>query len=218
MKRFNHFIVILMFSVLIFSGFSTSSAAGLVENQKQDEISKKYGFTIEEEKEIGFQSAISIIKKYGLYKNKDVNKYITRIGEDIARKISARPEIKYRFIVLDTDEVNAFAAPGGFIFITKGSIKILYNEAELVAILSHEISHVENGNGMEAISNDPQIKEKILLIKQTVGSNEGLNQNCEDLFDSELNKTAKKPMPVVNFGDAEGLNDIEVNKNKLKSP
>jgi predicted Zn-dependent protease len=215
MKKFNLLnIIILGLLVLIFSGFSTSVAANSPENPKQDEISKKYGFTIEEEKEIGFQSAIALIKKYGQYKNKAVNKYITGIGEDVARKISKRTEIKYRFIILDTDDVNAFAAPGGFIFITKGSIKILYNEAELAAILSHEIAHVENGNGLESISSDPQIKEKILLIKQTVNTKEGLNQNFENLLDSELNKADKKPLPVVNFDNVEELTNIKINNNK----
>jgi len=214
MKKFEPFIIILGLLVLIFSGLSSSVAASPTENQKQDEISKKYGFTIEEEKEIGFQSAIFLIKKYGQYKNKDVNKYITGIGEDIVRKVSKRPELKYRFIVLDSDDVNAFATPGGFIFITKGSLKILYNEAELAAILSHEISHVENGNGIEAISNDPDLKQKILLIKQTVTFKEGLNQNFEDLLDSELTKIEKKPAPIVNFDNVQSLNIIKTNENK----
>jgi len=214
MTQFKPFIIILGLLGLIFSGFSAPVAANPAENPKQDEISKKYGFTIEEEKEIGFQSSIALIKRYGQYKNKDVTKYVTGIGEAIARKISKRPEIKYRFIVLDTDDVNAFAAPGGFIFITKGLLEILYNEAELVAVLGHEIAHVENGNGIEAISNDPEIKEKIQAIKQTVTLKEGLNQNFEDLFDNELSKTSKKPLPIVNFDNIKSLNDIKVNQNK----
>jgi beta-barrel assembly-enhancing protease len=187
MRYFKNFVIVFILLFWITPSFGISVSANPVESLKQDKISQKYGVTIDEEKEIGFQSAIYLMKKYGLYKNNEVNSYITRIGESIAKKVSKRPEIQYRFIVLDTNEVNAFAAPGGFVFITKGTLKALYNEAELTAVLSHEIAHIEDGHGLEAIFNDSENKGKISIIRQVVNSNEGLDQNFEKLLDRELN-------------------------------
>jgi len=154
---------------------------------KYDKISEKYGFTLEEEREIGFQSAISLIKKYGHYKNKPVNDYVNFIGNNIVSKVSKRPDINYKFIVLDTDEINAFAAPGGFVFITKGAVKVIYNEAELASVIGHEIAHVEEGHGLEAIASNKELKETLLSVKKTVDSGQGLSQNFEEYLEKELN-------------------------------
>ena len=65
-----------------------------------------------------------------------------RVGERLAKQ-SHRPHLKYTFTVLDGDEVNAFALPGGYIYITRGIMAYIQNEAELAAVLGHhEIGHV----------------------------------------------------------------------------
>ncbi|OGI04464.1 MAG: hypothetical protein A2Y25_05885 [Candidatus Melainabacteria bacterium GWF2_37_15] len=183
-------ICIVLTAFLAFSPPFLSNFCEAKEN-KYDAISQKYGFTLEEEREIGFQSAISLIKKYGHYKNKPVNNYINSIGNNIVSKVSIRPDINYRFIVLDTDEVNAFAAPGGFVFITRGAVKIIDNEAELASVLAHEITHVEEGHGLEAIASNQELKETILSIKSAVDSGQGLSQNFEEYLEKELNSDSQ---------------------------
>lgn len=174
------------------------------QDKEYDAICKKYGFSVQEELEMGFQSTISLIKQYGVFKDPTINQYVSSIGESIAQKISKRPLIKYRFIILNTYEVNAFAAPGGFIFITKGTLKLLDNEAELAGVLSHEISHVENGHGLASISADPKLKETIKSTKTVVDSGDGLSQQIIDLLDKELdytntgNNQSDKLIPVKN--------------------
>jgi predicted Zn-dependent protease len=66
---------------------------------------------------------------------------------------STRPTLRWTFIVLDTDGVNAFAAPGGYVHITRGALALIKNEGELADVLAHEISHVTKEHTLTAIKN-----------------------------------------------------------------
>lgn len=90
---------------------------------------------------LGRENHAEIIKKYGLYKNPPLQDYVQRVGERLAA-VSHRSNLIYRFTVLDSPAVNAFALPGGYIYITRGLLAYLNNEAELAAVLGHEIGHV----------------------------------------------------------------------------
>lgn len=90
---------------------------------------------------IGRENHAEIIKRYGLYKDKKLQDYIQGVGERLAA-VSHRNNLIYRFTILDSREVNAFALPGGYIYITRGLLAYLNNEAELAAVLGHEIGHV----------------------------------------------------------------------------
>lgn len=87
--------------------------------------------------------------------NEAANRYVNQLGQALSL-YSERPETwaGYRFLILDTPEVNAFAAPGGFIFVTRGLVRLTRNEAELAAVLAHEIGHVEQEHGLKAIRKD----------------------------------------------------------------
>lgn len=97
--------------------------------------------TTKKEVETGRALAAKIIKKYGLVKNEEFTAYLNLLGQKIS-SLSGRQDLNFRFGVLNTKEINAFACPGGYIFITLGVLNLLENEAELVAVLAHEISHV----------------------------------------------------------------------------
>ena len=79
--------------------------------------------------------------RYGVVQDAAVHRYVTLVGTLLA-KTSTRPNLPFKFIVLDTDGVNAFAAPGGFIHITRGALALMASEAELAGVLAHEIIHV----------------------------------------------------------------------------
>ncbi len=99
---------------------------------------------ISEEQEIamGRKAHADILKQYGgAYANSELAAYVQRIGETLAAQ-SHRNELIYRFSVLDSTEVNAFALPGGYIYVTRGLLAYLGSEAELAAVLGHEIGHV----------------------------------------------------------------------------
>jgi len=91
--------------------------------------------------EIGRQMHPKILQQYGRYEDEALQQYVSEIGRRIGAK-SDRPTLEYTFTVLDSEEVNAFALPGGFIYITRGIMAYLNSEAELIAVLGHEIGHV----------------------------------------------------------------------------
>ena len=96
---------------------------------------------------IGRQNDSKIRKQYGVYNDPELQAYVQRVGERLAKQ-SHRPHLKYTFTVLDSDEVNAFALPGGYIYITRGILAYIQNEAELAAVLGHEIGHVTARHGV----------------------------------------------------------------------
>lgn len=106
----------------------------------------------EEEYYIGRAVAANILSQYPLWKNKSLNQYLNLIGKTLVLK-SERPEIfgAYHFALLDSGEANAFSAPGGIIFLTRGIVEMAENEDELAAILAHEIQHIVAKDPLKAI-------------------------------------------------------------------
>jgi len=86
-------------------------------------------------------------KQYKVYEAKALQDYVNGVGQKIAKQ-SHRPNLQYRFTVLDTPEINAFALPGGYIYITRGIMAYLNSEAELAGVLGHEIGHVTARHGV----------------------------------------------------------------------
>jgi len=93
-----------------------------------------------EEADIGRVVAARILQTYPLAKNDRLQQYVTLVGNTVAA-YSARPTLEWHFAVLETDVVNAFSCPGGFIFITTGALEQIESEAELAGVLGHEIAH-----------------------------------------------------------------------------
>ena len=96
---------------------------------------------IEAEIHFGSEVAARIIGRYGLYDDKDLTLYVNLVARTLAEN-SNRPELYYTVGILDTDIINAFATPGGFIFITRGAINVMKNEAELAGAIAHEMIHI----------------------------------------------------------------------------
>ena len=95
----------------------------------------------------GRQSHPKIIAQYGRYDDPALQAYVTRLGTELAEH-SHRSGLIYRFTVLDSTDINAFALPGGYIYITRGLLAYLNSEAELAAVLGHEIGHVTARHGV----------------------------------------------------------------------
>ena len=87
-----------------------------------------------DERKIGELVSLQVREEFGVFQNKEVTKYVTLVGTVLAQG-SARPNLNWEFIVLDTDGVNAFAAPGGIIHITRGALGLVKSEAELAGVL-----------------------------------------------------------------------------------
>ncbi|MCZ8130170.1 MAG: M48 family metalloprotease [Steroidobacteraceae bacterium] len=100
-----------------------------------------FGMSEKKEIEIGQRMHVQVLQTMGAYDNPELQAYVDSIGQRLA-KLSDRPKLQYTFTVVDTEDVNAFAIPGGFIYISRGILPYLSNEAELAAVLGHEIGHV----------------------------------------------------------------------------
>lgn len=108
--------------------------------------------TPEQEHYLGRSVAAVILSRYPCSQHRSAQKYVNLLGQSLAQ-VSDRPETfgGYHFLVLDSDEINALSAPGGFIFVTKGLIRCCKTEDAMAAILAHEIGHVQRRHGLQAI-------------------------------------------------------------------
>lgn len=105
-----------------------------------------------EEQQIGADVSAKLREKYGVVQDSAVHKYVSLVGQLLAQA-SSRPTLRWTFIVLDTDGVNAFASPGGYVHITRGALALIKNESELADVLAHEISHVTKKHTIKTIRN-----------------------------------------------------------------
>lgn len=110
-----------------------------------------------EERQLGETVSANLREKYGVVQSEELTKYVTLVGTALAQS-STRPNLNWTFIVLDTDGVNAFAAPGGIVHVTRGLLGLVRNEAELAGVLGHEITHVTVKHTVRAIQKSKTIQ------------------------------------------------------------
>ena len=94
-----------------------------------------------EEMALGAKENAQVLAKFGVYRNKDLQEYVNKVGQRIA-KVCDRPELTYHFTIIDSPMVNAFAIPGGYVYIARGLLMQLNSESELAGILGHEVAHI----------------------------------------------------------------------------
>ena len=104
-----------------------------------------------EEIGIGRQMDPQIIEQYGLYDDLRLQEYVNTVGKKVSA-ISHRPELVFHFKVVDSPVVNAFALPGGYIYVTRGILAWMNSEAELASVLGHEIGHVTSRHAVKQIT------------------------------------------------------------------
>jgi beta-barrel assembly-enhancing protease len=141
-------------------GADVLSGTGKISEKDRDSIVKTSEavrstfseITEQEEYYIGRAVSALILARYKVYANDALTDYVNVCGKTVSYS-SDRPETYggYHFLVLDTDEVNALAAPGGFVFVTRGLLKRCKDEEMLASILAHEIGHVSAKHGLASI-------------------------------------------------------------------
>ena len=167
------------------SGADILAGTGQISESDRQAIVKTSGavsatfsqITEEQEYYIGRSVAALILAQYPAYDNAALNTYINTLGQAIVYS-SDRPEIYagYHFLVLDTEEVNALSAPGGFIFISKGLIRRCKNEEMLASILAHEVGHVCSKHGLQAIK-----KSRLVDAFRVIGTEAARRYGSEEL-------------------------------------
>ncbi|MDP1568700.1 MAG: M48 family metalloprotease [Vicinamibacterales bacterium] len=132
--------------------------------------------TDQEEQDLGLAVSLRIRQRYGVVQSEPVHRYVTLVGTVLAQA-SSRPALPWTFIVLDTDAVNAFAAPGGYVHITRGALALLRNEAELAGVLAHELVHITGKHTVGAIQKGKLVQ---MGADETVAGNSGLFDRLVD--------------------------------------
>ena len=101
----------------------------------------------QQEIQMGAQAHQDVLKEYAALDNPALQTYVNELGQRLARQ-SHRPDLKWHFTVVDSPDVNAFALPGGYVYITRGIMAYLNSEAELAGVVGHEIGHVTARHGV----------------------------------------------------------------------
>jgi len=132
MRFLRFFLRLIFLSIIFFYGCATNP------------VTKRTEFVLmseQQELDTGKRMAPAIKKEYGVYSSEDLQQYVNSVGQSIS-KVSDRSDLIYQFTVLDSPVVNAFALPGGYVFVTRGLLSHMNSEAELAGVLGHEIGHV----------------------------------------------------------------------------
>ncbi|MFH0888146.1 MAG: M48 family metalloprotease [Planctomycetota bacterium] len=223
-KRFFSYLVIVLFIDILIISINSCQAMGKALSQagyeKQAKVVKAAGaagaalapFSVDEEVEIGRAMAARVIEASGgIYPNDTLNHYINLVGRAVAMNVT-REDLDsdlYQFAIVNTDEINALAMPGGYIVITIGALKIMQSEAELAGVLAHEVVHIDEGHLISAIKtahgaeflsqmasiyneNNNSKLNKLLLNSSEYGMTtlykKGLSRSCEQEADEKAVK------------------------------
>ncbi|OZA31294.1 MAG: peptidase M48 Ste24p, partial [Hydrogenophilales bacterium 17-61-9] len=101
----------------------------------------------QQEIQMGAQAHQDVLKEYAALNNPVLQAYVDEVGQRLAKQ-SHRPDLKWHFTVVDSPDVNAFALPGGYVYLTRGIMAYLNSEAELAGVVGHEIGHVTARHGV----------------------------------------------------------------------
>jgi len=165
-------------------------------------------FTDEEERQIGADVSAKLRARYGVVQDAGIHKYVSVLGTLLAQS-SDRPSLKWTFVVLDTDGINAFAAPGGFVHITRGALALIRNEAELACVLGHEISHVVFKHTLIAIRNAKVIKapgKATTAVTRTDFIEKYITQVYSRVLENAWSKSEEEESDAAGVSLANGVN------------
>lgn len=136
--------------------------------------------TLSDQQEVAIGKQINdqlLSSEMKLYNNSTVTAYVNQVGQGLV-PYSDRPDIPYTFQVIDSDQINAFATMGGYVYVTTGLLKAADNEAQLASVISHEIGHIAAKHALK------QMRE--LALAQGVASVAGLDRNTAVSLGVEL--------------------------------
>lgn len=174
-KSLLRFFMGLLMSCFMLIGFSQPAEAGLI--------------SLEQEIEMGRSTAQQLEARYGLSQDPALQAKVERIGQRLAA-VSGRNDITYSFKVLNNNEVNALACPGGFIYVFKGLLDYMPSDTELAGVLGHEVGHVAKKHTVNAI--EKQMWTTLILAVATKGQGLGLVQAAQQALFAGYSRTDER--------------------------
>ncbi|MFT5608686.1 MAG: putative Zn-dependent protease [Parvicella sp.] len=206
-------LVLLVLSIAL-SGCATNPVTG-----KKDFVL----MSEEQEVQLGKQSHGQILKQYQVYDNPALAKYVNDLGQKLAKQ-SHRSNLDFKFTLLDSPEVNAFALPGGYVYITRGIMAYLNSEEELAGVIGHEIGHVTARHGVRQQSaaqaggffgvlvavatGNQQVAQTTSMLSSAIVSGYGRNHELE------ADRLGAEYLAKVNYDPESMLNVIGVLKDQ----
>jgi len=149
---------------------------------------------LEDEVRLGRQIAGNLLGAAPLVKDDMLQQYVNRVGRWVALQ-SDRPDLKWTFGVIQTDDINAFAAPGGYVFITRGLYATLKDEGELAGVLGHEIAHVQQKHHLKVLQKSQLLDMGANILKKRVDKGGSAAQRIigsgAEIFSRGLDKDAE---------------------------
>lgn len=174
MKHLTKFLMAIVFACCLFIGVQPAEA-GLI--SKEQEI------------EMGQKTAQALEAKYGVSQDPYLEERVNRIGQSLA-KVCGRNDITYSFKVLNCNEVNALACPGGYIYVFKGLIDYMPTDMELAGVLGHEVGHVAKKHTVNSI--EKQMWTSLILLAATRGQGFGLVQAAQQALFAGYSRTDER--------------------------
>ncbi len=195
-------------------------------------------FTPEQEYYVGRTVAAVVLDKYKPYTHKIANQYINTLGQTLSQA-SDLPETfnGYHMLILDSNDINAFATPAGHVFVTRGMLSCCRNEGELAAVLAHEIGHVQMKHGIDAIEKgriteavtiigleatktfaDSDIANLTSIFEDSINdiTTTMINNGYSRSFEREADESAVTIMERVGYNPASLIDMLEVMDTKIK--
>jgi len=162
-----HFALAVALCILVVSGSGDASRTRLTLKPEpgvysEDDAVKEVLF--------GREVAAGLLADRKIMQDPALNRYVNLVGQSIAR-YGNRPELQFFFAVVDSDEINAYAVPGGYVFITTATLEFIQNEAELAAVLAHEIAHVSDRHIVKALDIRADDESMTAMVSKIVGGN-----------------------------------------------
>ncbi|MGB9006147.1 MAG: M48 family metalloprotease [Candidatus Aminicenantales bacterium] len=155
-------------ALFVLAAFAGSCAINPVTGKRELSLISEEG-----EIALGKETDAEIQQQYGIYNDPALTAYVTAVGQRMV-PITHRPNLSYSFKVLDTPVVNAFAVPGGYIYVTRGVLAMMNSEAELAAVLGHELGHVNARHSVRKMS-------QLILIQVGLAIGSALNDTFAEL-------------------------------------
>jgi beta-barrel assembly-enhancing protease len=139
-----------------------------------------------EEIQFGREVAARVIGRYGLYDNLQIMEYVNLVGHALAQ-VTNRPELEFYFAVLNSDEINAFAAPGGYVFITRGALRAMRDEAELAGVLAHELGHIAERHAVTELNIHGIESAAAASLQEVIGGSDPVRAAFRQTVDKAMN-------------------------------
>ncbi|MDJ0834020.1 MAG: M48 family metalloprotease [Gammaproteobacteria bacterium] len=139
---------------------------------------------VELEVRFGREMSAVILADFKMMDQQELNRYVNLVGQTVLQQ-SSRQDIPFHFAVINSPVINAYAAPGGYIFVTRGALNLMRSEAELAGVLAHEIAHVAQRHIVKALKIKAEDDSALGSVSRIIGST---SSSANVVFDQVVDK------------------------------